>query len=159
MKAGVLALQGDFREHARMFAECGVTPILVRTTDDLASVDCLAIPGGESSAIGRLARVYGLVEPIKERIARGMPVFGTCAGMIVLARTVRGGPPLLDMLDIEHTTFGRHGAETSTMTVVPPHASGVRPRSDSSFFTSSGLAFGLSILLIATRIGTPAALA
>ncbi|HMC37831.1 MAG TPA: pyridoxal 5'-phosphate synthase glutaminase subunit PdxT, partial [Actinomycetota bacterium] len=109
MKAGVLALQGDFREHARMFAECGVTPILVRTTDDLASVDCLAIPGGESTAIGRLARVYGLVEPIKERIARGMPVFGTCAGMIVLARTVPGGPPLLDMLDIEveRNAYGR----------------------------------------------------
>src|SRR5438105_2720842 len=109
MKAGVLALQGDFREHARMFAECGATPILVRTTDDLASVDCLAIPGGESTAIGRLARVYGLVGPIKERITRGMPVFGTCAGMIVLARTVRGGPPLLDMLDIEveRNAYGR----------------------------------------------------
>ena len=55
MKAGVLALQGDFREHARMFAECGATPILIRTPDELAQVDCLAIPAGESTTIGKLA--------------------------------------------------------------------------------------------------------
>jgi 5'-phosphate synthase pdxT subunit len=109
MKAGVLALQGDVREHARMFAECGATPVLVRTADDLASVECLAIPGGESTAIGRLATIYGLVRPIRERVAAGMPVFGTCAGMIVLAKEVGGGVPLLAVLDIGVTrnAYGR----------------------------------------------------
>jgi 5'-phosphate synthase pdxT subunit len=109
MKAGVLALQGDFREHARMFSECGATPILVRTTEDLASVDCLAIPGGESTTIGKLARNHRLVEPIKERVDRGMPVFGTCSGMIVMAKDVDGGGSLLEVMDIgvRRNAYGR----------------------------------------------------
>jgi 5'-phosphate synthase pdxT subunit len=109
MKAGVLALQGDFREHAAMFAECGATPILVRSPEDLAGVDCLAIPGGESTTIGKLAILHGLVDPIKDRVRHGMPVFGTCAGMIVLARTVHDGIPLLSLLDVEvrRNAYGR----------------------------------------------------
>lgn len=109
MKAGVLALQGDFREHARMFAECGATPVECRTAEELQSVDCLAIPGGESTAIGRLARLYGLVEPIRERAAAGLPVFGTCAGLIVMASEVEGGEPLLSVLDVgvERNAYGR----------------------------------------------------
>jgi len=100
MKAGVLALQGDFREHAAMFAEAGATPVLVRTPEELATVDCLAIPGGESTTISKLARRFELVEPIRERAGAGMPVFGTCAGMIVMATEVDGGDPLLSLLDI-----------------------------------------------------------
>jgi 5'-phosphate synthase pdxT subunit len=100
MKAGVLALQGDFREHAEVLKDLGASPILVRTADELASVDCLAIPGGESTTIGRLAALHGLVEPIRERVGAGMPVFGTCAGMIVMATQVDGGEPLLSVLDI-----------------------------------------------------------
>jgi 5'-phosphate synthase pdxT subunit len=109
MKAGVLALQGDFREHAAMFAACGATPVLVRTQDELEAVDCLAIPGGESTTIGRLARFHGLVEPIRRRAEEGMPIFGTCAGMIVLAKHIQGGEPLLDLLDIEvrRNAYGR----------------------------------------------------
>jgi 5'-phosphate synthase pdxT subunit len=109
MKAGVLALQGDFREHARMFAEVGASPVLVRTAEELASVQCLAIPGGESTAIGKLARAFGLVEPIRERARGGMPIFGTCAGMIVLADRVEGGEPLLSLLDVtvERNAYGR----------------------------------------------------
>jgi 5'-phosphate synthase pdxT subunit len=109
MKAGVLALQGDFREHAAMFAEAGATPVLVRTPDDLASVDCLSIPGGESTAIGKLAVAYGLVEPIRDRAGEGMPVFGTCAGMILMARRVEGGEPLLSLLDVQvrRNAYGR----------------------------------------------------
>jgi 5'-phosphate synthase pdxT subunit len=100
VKAGVLALQGDFREHAAMFAEAGGTPVLVRTPEELATVDCLAIPGGESTTISKLARRFELVEPIRARASQGMPVFGTCAGMIVMAAEVDGGEPLLSIMDI-----------------------------------------------------------
>jgi 5'-phosphate synthase pdxT subunit len=109
VKAGVLALQGDFREHAAMFAQAGATPVLVRTPDDLAAVDCLAIPGGESTTISKLARRFDLVEPIRDRAAAGMPVFGTCAGMIVMATAVDGGEPLLSIMDIQvvRNAYGR----------------------------------------------------
>ena len=109
MKAGVLALQGDFREHARMFSQAGATPVLVRTPDDLESVACLAIPGGESTAIGKLAVLHGLVDPIRRRVAEGMPLFGTCAGMILMARDVDDGEPLLGVLDIDvhRNAYGR----------------------------------------------------
>jgi 5'-phosphate synthase pdxT subunit len=109
MKAGVLALQGDFREHAAAFAALGATPIEVRTADQVAEIDCLAIPGGESTTIGKLARAYDLVEPIRERAMGGMPVLGTCAGMIVLAREVDGGEPLFALMDIavRRNAYGR----------------------------------------------------
>jgi 5'-phosphate synthase pdxT subunit len=109
VKAGVLALQGDVREHARVLAELGVTPIEVRTADDLASVDCLVIPGGESTTMAKLARSHDLVGPIRDRAGRGMPVFGTCAGMIVMAERVEDGDPLLGLLDItiRRNAYGR----------------------------------------------------
>ncbi|HEV3474925.1 MAG TPA: pyridoxal 5'-phosphate synthase glutaminase subunit PdxT [Actinomycetota bacterium] len=109
MKAGVLALQGDFREHAALLTDLGATAVLVKTPEDLAGVDCLAIPGGESTTIGRLARARGLVEPIRERAEQGMPLLGTCAGMIVMAREVTGGQPLLSLLDIRvaRNAYGR----------------------------------------------------
>ena len=109
MKVGVLALQGDFREHGLVLADAGETPIEVRTPDDLAEVDALVIPGGESTAIGRLARLYGLVEPIRERAAAGMPMLGTCAGMIVMADRVEGGEPLLSLVDVtvRRNAYGR----------------------------------------------------
>jgi len=109
MKAGVLALQGDFREHAHMLAECGATPVLVRTPEDLAGVSSLCIPGGESTTIGKLARDHGLVDPIRDQAAEGMPIFGTCAGMIVLARRVEGGEPVLSLLDVtvQRNAYGR----------------------------------------------------
>jgi 5'-phosphate synthase pdxT subunit len=109
MKAGVLALQGDFREHAAMFAACGATAVLVRTPEELASVDCLAIPGGESTTIAKLAHGHGLVEPIRRRADEGMPVFGTCAGMIVMARSVEDGEALLSLIDItvRRNAYGR----------------------------------------------------
>lgn len=109
MKAGVLALQGDFREHARMLEAAGATPIEVRTAAQLAEVECLVIPGGESTTIGKLARADGLVEPVRERAAAGMPIFGTCAGMIVLAERVEGGEPLFGLFDItvRRNAYGR----------------------------------------------------
>jgi 5'-phosphate synthase pdxT subunit len=109
VKAGVLALQGDFREHGRVLAAIGATPVEVRTVDELSEVDCLVIPGGESTTIGKLALADGLVEPIRERARAGMPVLGTCAGMIVLAERVEGGEPLLALMDIavRRNAYGR----------------------------------------------------
>jgi pyridoxal 5'-phosphate synthase pdxT subunit len=109
VKAGVLALQGDFREHARMLDAVGTTPVEVRTTAELAGVDLLVIPGGESTTIGKLARIEGLVEPVRERAAAGMPILGTCAGMIVLADRVEGGAPLFGLIDItvRRNAYGR----------------------------------------------------
>jgi 5'-phosphate synthase pdxT subunit len=109
MKAGVLALQGDFREHAAMFASAGAVPMEVRTADQLAEVDVLAIPGGESTTISRLARLYDLVEPIRDRAEAGMPILGTCAGMIVMANEVLDGEPLLRLMDltVRRNAYGR----------------------------------------------------
>jgi 5'-phosphate synthase pdxT subunit len=108
-KAGVLALQGDFREHARAFGNAGVVPVEVRSVEQLAGVDCLAIPGGESTTISKLARAYDLVDPIRERALAGMPILGTCAGMILLAKEVDGGEPLFELMDIavRRNAYGR----------------------------------------------------
>jgi pyridoxal 5'-phosphate synthase pdxT subunit len=109
VKAGVLALQGDFREHGRAFAACGAIPVEVRTPAELEDVDCLAIPGGESTTISKLARAAGLVEPVRVRAGAGMPVLGTCAGMIVLASRVIGGEPLFALMDVtvRRNAYGR----------------------------------------------------
>jgi 5'-phosphate synthase pdxT subunit len=109
MKAGVLALQGDFREHAKAFADAGATPIEVRTPEDLSRVECLAIPGGESTTISKLAASSGLVDPIVERARAGMAILGTCAGMIVMAKRVIGLEPLLDLVDVtvRRNAYGR----------------------------------------------------
>ena len=109
MKTGVLALQGDFREHARVFADLGASPVEIRTPEDLAGVDALAIPGGESTTISKLARSARLVEPIVERSNAGMPILGTCAGMIVMARRVEGLEPLLGLVDVtvRRNAYGR----------------------------------------------------
>jgi pyridoxal 5'-phosphate synthase pdxT subunit len=109
MKAGVLALQGDFREHAAAFRDLGVPVREVRTPEDLADVDCLAIPGGESTTMAKLAGSAELVDPIRDRIASGMPVLGTCAGMIVLSTSVDGDSGLLGAIDIavRRNAYGR----------------------------------------------------
>ncbi|MDX1690171.1 MAG: pyridoxal 5'-phosphate synthase glutaminase subunit PdxT [Acidimicrobiia bacterium] len=82
---GVLALQGDFREHAAAITRLGHEAVLVRRPEELDTVAALVIPGGESTTIGKLADRYGLVEPLQKHIGDGMPVLGTCAGMIFLA--------------------------------------------------------------------------
>lgn len=109
MKVGVLALQGDFREHGLVLADLGASPVEVRTPEDLEHVDALVIPGGESTTIGKLAKSAGLVEPIRERARARMPMLGTCAGMIVMAERVEGGEPLLGIVDIEvqRNAYGR----------------------------------------------------
>jgi len=110
MTVGVLALQGDFREHIAMLRSIDVDTYEVRTPKDLERCDALVIPGGESTTIGKLATRYGLIEPIRQRCAEGMPVFGTCAGMIFLATaTTEGSQPQLGVLDaaVERNAFGR----------------------------------------------------
>jgi 5'-phosphate synthase pdxT subunit len=109
VKVGVLALQGDFREHERVLSRVDASPVQVRTPADLADVQALVIPGGESTTIGKLARAYDLVEPIRERAAGGMPVLGTCAGMIVMAARVLDGEPLLGLMDVtvRRNAYGR----------------------------------------------------
>lgn len=110
MKVGALALQGDFREHLAVVDRLGHDGFEIRTRDELAGVDALIIPGGESTTIGRLATIYGLMDPIRERIAGGMPVLGTCAGMIFLASGTTGvDQPQLGVLNVivERNAFGR----------------------------------------------------
>jgi len=91
MKVGVLALQGDFREHINAAIECGHTAIEVRRPSELAEVEALILPGGESTTIIYLAQSFDLFEPIKNSIAQGLPVYGSCAGMILLADRIVGG--------------------------------------------------------------------
>jgi 5'-phosphate synthase pdxT subunit len=102
VRFGVLALQGDFREHAVAAAASGAEPVLVRLPEDLAGLDALAIPGGESTTIGRLADRYGMVEPLRAAIRGGLPTLGTCAGMIFLASGTTGAQPQvqLGVLDV-----------------------------------------------------------
>jgi pyridoxal 5'-phosphate synthase pdxT subunit len=88
---GVLALQGDVREHARVLSGLGAEVELIRRPFELAAVDGLVIPGGESSVIDKLSRAFGMQEPVRGAIAAGMPVYGTCAGMILLADRITDG--------------------------------------------------------------------
>lgn len=112
MRVGVLSLQGDVREHAQSLSDCGVTSIYVRRPAELATVDALVIPGGESTTIAKLARIFNLFDPIQDRIRRGMPVYGSCAGMILLADRVRDaieGQETFGGLDVtvRRNAFGR----------------------------------------------------
>ena len=110
LRIGVLGLQGDVREHVAAVTRLGAEAGLVRTPEDLERVDALVIPGGESTTIGRLATIYGLIEPLRERLEGGMPALGTCAGMIFLAAATTGPEqPQLGALDVvvERNAFGR----------------------------------------------------
>lgn len=106
---GVLAMQGAFAEHIQALGECGAEAFEVRAVAELEQADGIVIPGGESTAIRKALDRCGLLEPLRQRIAEGLPAFGTCAGMIVLAQTAPDGAPpsfgLLDV-DIERNGFG-----------------------------------------------------
>jgi 5'-phosphate synthase pdxT subunit len=109
---GVLALQGDVREHLRALDGCGVRACAVRRASELAQVDGLVLPGGESTTISRLLEVFELLEPLRKRLAGGMPALGSCAGMILLATEVLDGRPdqhQLDAVDmtVRRNAFGR----------------------------------------------------
>ncbi|MGV8886250.1 MAG: pyridoxal 5'-phosphate synthase glutaminase subunit PdxT [Microbacteriaceae bacterium] len=87
-RVGVLALQGDFREHLSVLSHLGAEGVSVRREADLERLDGLVIPGGESSVMDKLSRLFGLAEPLRAAVASGLPVYGTCAGLIMLADTV-----------------------------------------------------------------------
>lgn len=113
MNVGVLALQGAFIEHERMLRRLGQEVTQVRLPQHLDAIDRLIIPGGESTTIGKLLVAYGLVEPIRARARREMPIWGTCAGMILLANEITdgrpAGQPALALMDItaRRNAFGR----------------------------------------------------
>lgn len=122
MRIGVLALQGAFAEHVSVLRTIGVEPVEVRLPEHLDGVDGLVIPGGESTTMRRLIDRWGLRQPILDLAARGAPLFGTCAGMIVLAREIVGDEtPILPLLDItvERNAFGRQLESFETELAVP----------------------------------------
>ena len=109
---GVLALQGDTREHRAALAAVGATARPVRRPDDLAGIDGLVVPGGESTTISKLAALFGLLKPLRARVRDGLPVFGTCAGMIMLADKIldpRSGQETIGGIDmiVRRNAFGR----------------------------------------------------
>ncbi|MGH2499872.1 MAG: pyridoxal 5'-phosphate synthase glutaminase subunit PdxT [Candidatus Limnocylindria bacterium] len=109
-RAGVLGLQGDFREHIETFRSLGLEAADVRRPAQLDDIDALVIPGGESTTIGKLAAHYGFLDKLRERAGQGMAIWGTCAGAIFLAKDVPGHPhPVLGLLDatVERNAFGR----------------------------------------------------
>jgi 5'-phosphate synthase pdxT subunit len=109
-RIGILALQGDVREHAAALRDVGAEPVEVRLPRDLVGLDGLILPGGESTTMRRLIDLYGLREPIVALAHGGVPLYGTCAGMILLAnRLADGEEPVLRLLDItvERNAYGR----------------------------------------------------
>ena len=109
MKVGILALQGAVREHAEVLDALGVEAIEVRAPAELAPIDALILPGGESTTIGRLLGTSELLEPLRARVADGLAVLGTCAGVILLARAVLDGRPDQPRLDALDLTVRRNG--------------------------------------------------
>ena len=109
---GVLALQGDVREHENALASCGVATRRIRLPADLDGIDALVVPGGESTTMSNLALRWGLMEPLRARVGEGMPAYGSCAGMIMLADRLEGGRPdqqTIGGLDVtvRRNAFGR----------------------------------------------------
>lgn len=110
MKIGILALQGAFLEHQKILNDLNVENILVKTAEDLENIDGIILPGGESTAIGKLLRDFNILEPLKNKIKNGFPVFGTCSGMILLAKKITDSDiSHLGTMDIEvkRNAYGR----------------------------------------------------
>jgi 5'-phosphate synthase pdxT subunit len=135
MRIGVLALQGAFREHLETLSLIGVEGVRVREPADLAGVSGLILPGGESTTMRQLIDRWGLRQPILDLAERGAPIFGTCAGMIVLARDIAGGEaPILPLLDVtvERNAFGRQldsfeaDVQVDVLGTTPVHAVFIR---------------------------------
>lgn len=110
MVVGVLALQGAFREHAAAVARLGAEAREVRQLKDMSGIEAMIIPGGESTTMGKLLVEWGMLDPLRERIEKGMPVYGSCAGLILLCREIENSDqPRLGVLDatVRRNAFGR----------------------------------------------------
>lgn len=120
MNIGVLALQGDFIEHANILRGLGVTPILVRLPKDLENLQALIIPGGESTTIGKMAEAYDLISPLRA-FGRAHAIWGTCAGAIFLSKDAQRAQPLLGLMDIDvqRNAFGRQVDSFETDIIAP----------------------------------------
>ena len=119
---GVLALQGAFREHVAAVASLGATPREVRQLKDIEGIDALIIPGGESTTIGKLLNEWNMLEPLRQRILDGMPVYGSCAGLILLCREIENSDqPRLGVLDatVRRNAFGRQVDSFETDLSIP----------------------------------------
>ncbi|MFE2378859.1 pyridoxal 5'-phosphate synthase glutaminase subunit PdxT [Streptomyces sp. NPDC059398] len=121
---GVLALQGDVREHLAAIAAAGARGTQVRRPDELDAVDGLVVPGGESTTMSKLAALFGMVEPLRERIAAGLPVYGTCAGMIMLADKIldpRSGQETFGGIEmiVRRNAFGRQNESFEAAVEIP----------------------------------------
>ena len=119
---GVLALQGDVVEHVAALERAGAQVVEVRTPEDLARVDALVVPGGESTTVIRLLDRFGLTEPVKARVREGMPFWGTCMGLIVAAHDVADlAQPTLDLIDVtvRRNAFGRQVDSAEVPLAIP----------------------------------------
>jgi 5'-phosphate synthase pdxT subunit len=158
---GVLALQGDVREHLNALRSVGAVALPVRRERELAGVDGLVIPGGESTTIVKLAHHFDLFAPLKERIAAGLPTFGSCAGMILLADRILGGAPHQDTfggidMTVRRNAFGRQvesfeepvqmagvvGGPVTAVFIRAPRVEQVGPRAEPLAHIESGPAVG-----------------
>jgi 5'-phosphate synthase pdxT subunit len=128
MRVGVLDLQGAVREHLQMLRTLGCEAVPLKKADQLGGVDALILPGGESTTLGKLMARYGVDTAIKERAAAGMPIYGTCAGLILLAKDIPGSDQSrLDLVDIrvKRNAYGRQVDSFETDLAIP--ALGVEP--------------------------------
>ena len=124
LRIGVLALQGDFEAHIKMLEELGVEGKAVRLPKHLENLDGIILPGGESTTIGKLMVLYGLDEPLQQKIREGLPIWGTCAGLILLARetdnALEGRPLLASMhIRVRRNAFGSQRESFETNLTVP----------------------------------------
>lgn len=129
-RIGILAFQGDFREHARAVERLGAESRLVRLPRDLEGVDALILPGGESTVMGKLMMAYDVVEPLRKLLAQGIPAWGTCAGMILLSQATDNalaGQPLLASINMRtrRNAFGAQRESFETRLTIP--AIGLEP--------------------------------
>lgn len=155
MTVGLLGLQGAFLDHRKHLARLGRPWRIVRDVDDLSAVDRLIIPGGESTVMTMYLEAFGLVAPLRQRIAAGMPVWGICAGAILLAETVDGAPGVLQALSVgvRRNAYGRQDASDVQPIAVPTLQ---RPAFPAMFIRAPQICIvGPAVSILAMRDGLP----
>lgn len=120
-RIGILGLQGAVQDHERHIRRCGALPVIVKTKEALKSVDALILPGGESTVMTRFLHLFGMTDTIKQHHAQGMPMWGICAGSILLARESDGSPGTLGLIDmtVKRNAYGRHEASFERKIMIP----------------------------------------